>query len=98
MVDSESMSGSDMASPAPKPHLIRRHETQALVEPAAVVRGVKHDAPDAAPGQPVEDGPHQRVGDAAPPPDRFHVDVENNRFGSEFELLANPSWGAEGSA
>ena len=70
-----------------KSHLVRRDETQALVETTPLVRGVKDDAPDASVGEALEDGSHQRIGDATPPPGRFHVDVENDRFRTELEII-----------
>jgi hypothetical protein len=44
---------------------------------------VKDDAPDAARCERIQDRTHQCLGNAATPPRRLHVDVENDRFWTE---------------
>ena len=62
--------------------------SRAVVQPPTIVRGVQDDAPDAARGKDLEEGAHQGVADAAPPPSGLHVDVEDDRFGSELQVVA----------
>ena len=68
-------------SPDTQPHLIRRHKTEAFVQPPTIIRGVKDDAPDAANGEGIEERAHQCVADAAPPPGGLYVDVEDDASG-----------------
>src|SRR5687768_8472452 len=68
------------SSPLRQPHFIRRDKAETLVQGPAIIRGMKDDAPDAACGEAVEQRTHQCVGDAAPPPGGFDIDIENNRF------------------
>jgi hypothetical protein len=75
-------------SPATQPHFIRRHKAEALVKAPTIVRGVKDDAPDAALGERIQDRTHQRFGDAAPPPGGLNIDVEDDRFGPELQVVS----------
>ena len=75
-------------SPGTEPHLVCWHKAEALVQAPTIVRGVQDDAPDAAQSEFIEDRAHQSLGDAAPPPVGLHVDVEDDRFGPEFQVVA----------
>ena len=71
-----------------QPHLIGRHKAEAFVQPPTIIRGVQDDAPDAATSEFIEDRAHQSLGDAVAPPVGLHVDVEDDRFGPEFQVVA----------
>src|ERR1051325_9734499 len=63
-----------------EPHLVRLHEAELLVEPPPLRRGVQDDALDAALARPRQARAHELLGDAAPPPRRVGIDVEDDPF------------------